>query len=56
MLYMECICPNPWCPQHARDRWGHELIIDDPDSPAFCPECGHDVLPVGVCKTDGLDQ
>ena len=45
----ECLCPDPYCPTHARCVMGHELIIE-PDEPAFCPDCGHDVMPVGACS------
>lgn len=43
-----CTCPDRWCTVHARCIWGHELIICD-DDPAFCPTCGHDVMPAGSC-------
>lgn len=45
-----CICPDPWCPVHAKCPCGAQVIIDDPDSPAFCPDCLMDVMPVGACK------
>lgn len=45
-----CICPDSWCPLHAECPCGALLIIDDPDSMAFCPECLMDRLPVGVCS------
>ena len=45
-----CLCPDPWCPVHAKDIDGHPLIIDDPDGLAFCETCGMDRLPVGVCR------
>jgi hypothetical protein len=44
-----CTCPDPYCPEHARCVSGHKLIILD-DDPAFCPTCGHDVMPVGACR------
>jgi len=47
-----CTCPDRWCPVHARCRCGSVLIIDEGD-PAFCPACGHDVMPVGACGLDG---
>ena len=43
-----CLCPDPWCPLHARCRCGAECIVTEGD-PAFCPDCGHDVMPVGAC-------
>ena len=46
----KCVCPDPYCPEHARCVMGHELIIL-PDDPAFCPDCGHDVMPRGACGT-----
>ena len=46
-----CLCPDPYCPMHAKHHCGSEMIIDDPDSLAFCPECLTDGLPVGVCRT-----
>lgn len=46
-----CLCPDPYWPAHARCVCGHELIIDDDESPAFCPDCGHDVMPHGACGT-----
>lgn len=49
----ECLCPDPYCPTHARCIVGHELIIE-PDDPAFCPDCGHDVMPVGACGVPNL--
>lgn len=43
-----CQCPDPYCPEHRRCVLGHDLIIlpDDPlpDDPAFCTDCGHDVM------------
>ena len=50
-----CTCPDPWCVQHARCVWGHELIICD-DDPAFCPTCGLDVMPVGACGTNPIQE
>lgn len=47
---LPCTCPDAYCKQHARCRCGSDLIITDGD-PAFCPECLHDVLPVGACGT-----
>jgi len=47
---LPCSCPDPYCKQHARCRCGSDLIIDD-DSPAFCPACLMDVMPVGACGT-----
>jgi hypothetical protein len=47
-----CTCPDPYCALHARCISGHELIILD-DDPAFCPTCGHDVMPVGACRDIG---
>jgi hypothetical protein len=47
-----CICPDRYCPVHARCRCGSELIIDDPESLAFCPSCLHDVMPVGACGNE----
>jgi hypothetical protein len=44
----ECTCPDPYCKEHARCILGHELIIVD-DDPAFCPDCGHDVMPMKAC-------
>ena len=41
---------DPYCPDHARCVWGHPLIIV-PDDPAFCPTCGHDVMPAGACRS-----
>ena len=46
-----CICPDPWCPVHAKCHCGATMIIDDPDSLAFCPDCLMDRLPVGACGT-----
>lgn len=46
-----CLCPDPYCPVHAKHWCGALMIIDDPDSLAFCPECLTDGLPVGVCRT-----
>lgn len=45
-----CICPDAWCPLHAECPCGALLIIEDPDSLAFCPECLMDRLPVGACN------
>ena len=43
-----CICPDNWCPVHATcGGCGTHVLIDDPDSLAFCPSCGHNVLPAG---------
>jgi len=44
-----CSCPDPWCRLHAQHVCGARMIIDDDDGVAFCPACGHDGLPVGVC-------
>jgi hypothetical protein len=44
-----CTCPDRWCHDHARCICGSELIIADGD-PAFCPACGHDVMPAGACS------
>lgn len=44
-----CTCPDPWCPEHARcGGCGGEVIILEGD-PAFCPACGHDVMPARAC-------
>jgi len=48
---MVCICPDLYCLEHARCRCGSELIILD-DDPAFCPDCGHDVMPVNACAIE----
>lgn len=45
-----CICPDPWCPVHAKDADGHKLQIDDEDSLAWCDECKMDRMPVGGCS------
>lgn len=47
----DCTCPDPWCQMHAQCLCGAHLIIDDPDSLAFCPECLMDRLPARVCAT-----
>jgi hypothetical protein len=50
MAYRDtCTCPDPWCPLHARCRCGSKCIVTEGD-PAFCPDCGHDVMPVGACR------
>jgi len=47
---LACTCPDPWCPLHARcGACGGEVIVT-PDDPAFCPTCGHDVMPARACK------
>lgn len=46
----DCTCPDPYCPEHARCVMGHDDLIIEPGEPAFCPECEHDVMPVGACK------
>lgn len=46
-----CLCPDPWCPTHATcGGCGGEVIIEDADSPAFCPACEHDVMPARACR------
>lgn len=47
----ESTCADPWCEPHARCFQGHMGLIIIPDDPAFCPTCGHDVMPKGACKT-----
>jgi hypothetical protein len=45
-----CTCPDPWCIEHARcGACGGEAIVT-PDDPAFCPSCGHDVMPARACR------
>lgn len=44
-----CTCPDPWCVQHAVcGICGTQVIIMD-DDPAFCPDCGMDVMPARAC-------
>lgn len=46
----KCTCPDPWCVEHARcGACGGEVYIME-DDPAYCPACGHDVMPAGGCK------
>lgn len=44
-----CLCPDPYCPVHATCLCGAHMIIDDPDSLAFCPDCQMDRMPAGAC-------
>ena len=50
-----CTCPDPYCQVHARcGACGGEVIILGGD-PAFCPSCGHDVMPARACRL-GWDE
>lgn len=43
-------CSDPWCAAHAAcGVCQTRVIILDDDDPAFCPGCGHDVMPKGAC-------
>lgn len=52
-----CLCPDAWCPMHAKCASGHSLYISDPDELAWCDECQMIRLPVGVCsRTRSVDR
>ena len=45
-----CLCPDLYCPVHATCGACHaDVIIDSPDSLAFCPNCLTDVMPSETC-------
>lgn len=50
-----CICPDLWCPTHARCGLCDGPVIITDDDPAFCPACGHDVMPRNACRVASVN-
>lgn len=55
MTEENCICPDPWCVKHAVCGLCSTKVLIMDDDPAFCPDCNHDVMPLGACGRNRND-